>query len=416
MKTVEEINRRIREGKAVVMTAEEFKKAAESGLSPQEVDVVTCATCALMSGTFALLSIPVAERGKFEKAEKVWLNGVPAFPGPCPNERLGIVEAIVYGTSRSELSPGKYGGGHLFRELVEGKEVEVEVRAGGKKFMREVRLEEMELARIFTSRSAFRNYMAFVHGGKGRVKTIFSVLGLRGRLTEASVSGCGELNPLENDPKLLTVGIGTRILLNGAMGYIMGVGTRFSKEKPNLSLTADMKGMIPKFMGGFVTSAGPECITSVAMAIPVLNEEVFKGLKVRDEEVELPIADVRDRVPFEHTQYSKVWKGVDLKVEYLPSSCAEHKACPVERKCPTGAFRKGKGIDLERCFDCGTCIQLCPSSFRGKLGTLPVGNREVPITLRQSCRRKAVELAELLKKKILEGEFLLSEPLQPLGG
>ncbi|MEM2865927.1 MAG: methanogenesis marker 16 metalloprotein [Candidatus Hadarchaeales archaeon] len=416
MKTVEEINRRIREGKAVVMTAEEFKEAAESGLSPEEVDVVTCATCALMSGTFALLSIPVAERGRFKRAEEVWLNGVPAFPGPCPNERLGMVEAIVYGTSSSELSPRNYGGGHLFREMVEGREVEVEVRGGGKKFRREVRLEEMELARIFTSRSAFRNYMAFVHRGRGRMRTIFSVLGLRGRLAEASVCGCGELNPLENDPKLLTIGTGTRVLLNGAPGYVIGVGTRFSREKPNLSLVADMKGMIPRFMGGFVTSVGPECITSVAMAIPVLDREVFEELRVRDEEVELPLADVRDRIPFERTRYSRVWKGTDLKVEYLPSSCAGHKACPVEKKCPTGAFRKGVGIDPERCFDCGTCIQLCPSSFRGRLGTLPVGGREVPITLRQSCRRKARELAELLKKKILEGGFLLSEPLQPLGG
>lgn len=415
MKTVEEINRRIKEGKAVIMTAEEFKEAAEGGLSPQQVDVVTCATCALMSGTFALLSIPVAERGKFERAEKVWLNGIPAFPGPCPNERLGIVEAIVYGTSRSEVCQN-YGGGHLFREIVEGKEVEVEVWGGGRKFRRGVRLEEMELARIFTSRSAFRNYMAFVHGGRGRVKSIFSVLGLKGQLAEASVCGCGELNPLENDPKLLTVGTGTRILLNGAPGHVVGRGTRSSREKPSLSLVADMRGMLPRFMGGFVTSVGPECITSVGMAIPVLNEEVFEGLLVRDEEVKLPIADVRDRAPFEHTYYSRVWKGTDLEIEYLPSSCAKHRTCPVERKCPTGAFRKGEGIDKERCFDCGTCVQLCPSSFRGRLGTLPVRGKEVPITLRQSCRRKAAELAELLKRRILEGSFLLSEPSQPLEG
>lgn len=414
MKTVEEINRRIKEGRAVVMTAEEFKEA-RGNLSPEEVDVVTCATCALMSGTFALLSIPVAERGKFERAEELRLNGVPAFPGPCPNERLGVVEAVVYGTSRSESSPGSYGGGHLFREMVEGKGVEVEVWAGGRKFRREVRLEEMELARIFTSRSTFRNYMAFVHRGRGRVGTIFSVLGLRGGLAEASVCGCGELNPLENDPGLLTVGVGTKVLLNGAEGYVVGRGTRFSREKPNLSLVADMRGMIPKFMGGFVTSTGPECITSVAVAIPVLNERIFRDLGVRDEEVELPIADVRDRIPFEHTHYARVWRGTDLKIKYLPSLCAGHKTCIVERRCPTGAFRRGKGIDPDRCFDCGTCIQLCPS-FTGELGTLPVGGKEVPITLRQSCRRKAVELAELLKRRILEGKFLLSQPSQPLAG
>jgi len=44
--------------------------------------------------------------------------------------------------------------------------------------------------------------------------------------------GCGELNPIENDPKLETIGIGTRVLLNGAEEFVTGSGTRSSPDNP----------------------------------------------------------------------------------------------------------------------------------------------------------------------------------------
>ncbi|MHA1607417.1 MAG: homocysteine biosynthesis protein [Candidatus Freyarchaeota archaeon] len=57
------------------------------------------------------------------------------------------------------------------------------------------------------------------------VETIFSVTGLRGPLVKATVSGSGEVNPLENDPLLRTIGVGARVLINGAIGYVVGEGT-----------------------------------------------------------------------------------------------------------------------------------------------------------------------------------------------
>ena len=65
MKTAEDVNDRIKEGKAVVYTAEEFKRMlrAGEGIAPRDVDVVTTGTCGVMSGTAAILSIPVAGRG-----------------------------------------------------------------------------------------------------------------------------------------------------------------------------------------------------------------------------------------------------------------------------------------------------------------------------------------------------------------
>jgi len=157
MKTAKEVNDRIKEGKAVVYTAEEFKRMLRAGedITPRDVDVVTTGTCGVMSGTAAVLSIPVAGRGEFARATGVLLNGIPASPGPCPNENLGIVEAILYGSTPCSSRPMEYGGGHLFRDLVGGREIEVEVDSGGKIFENTVTIEDLEFARIITTRTSF---------------------------------------------------------------------------------------------------------------------------------------------------------------------------------------------------------------------------------------------------------------------
>ena len=80
MKTQDEINDKIRNGTVLVMTAAEFKQHIRKGdtITPDEVDVVTTGTFGVMSGTYAGLSIPVAEKNAFKTADRVWLNGVPA--------------------------------------------------------------------------------------------------------------------------------------------------------------------------------------------------------------------------------------------------------------------------------------------------------------------------------------------------
>jgi len=410
-RTIARINAKIKKGEAVVFTAEEFKQIVrnEEPATAKSVDVVTCATCAIMSGTAAILSIPIAERNEFERADKVWLNDIPAFPGPCPNERLGIVDVFVYGTARANHV---YGGGHLFREIVEGKQIEVKVKANDRIIERKISKEDLQFARMITTRSAFKNYMAFVNPEEGEVGSIFSVTGLKGPYKEISVTGSGEINPLENDPLLKTIGVGTKIMVNGATGYVIGVGTRSSEEKPNLSVIADMHEMDAEFMGGFVTSTSPECITSIAVPIPVINEEVFSNLTIRDEAVKLPIADIHDRIPFIESNYAAVWQNTDLEIQFDADKCVECDACEVEKRCPTNAFFKSKGFDEHKCFNCGACIFLCPEgAFKGNLGHINIYDKDVPITLRQSNRSKANRLARKLKNLIVEKEFLLTEPV-----
>ena len=97
IRTIEDINKKIENGNATVLTAEEISNLVRDGETPkaEDVDVVTTGTCGIMSGTVAVLHVPVADPGAFKKAKSISLNGVPGFPGPCPNEWLGSVDLVI---------------------------------------------------------------------------------------------------------------------------------------------------------------------------------------------------------------------------------------------------------------------------------------------------------------------------------
>jgi len=405
MKTMREIDEKIRNGSAVVYTAAEFKQLVREGaeITAADVDVVTTGTCGVMSGTAAILSVPVAAPGTFERAERAWLNGVPCMPGPCPNERLGLVDLIVSGTAHAGVG---YGGGHLFRDIVEGRDIEVLVEAADRSVEARVTLDDFAYARIFTTRSAYRNYTAYLNTQPTRVKTIFSVTGLQGPCREASVSGCGEINPLQNDPLGLVIRDGTPIFLNGSAGIVTGEGTRSTPARPNLTVIADMAGMQPRYMGGFATSAGPECITSLGVAIPVLDDRQVAALRVLDEEIPLPVADINTRTVLDEATYADVWQRPDREVTYHPEWCEECSACAAAAICPTGAFTRETGIDRDRCLACTACMAACPNNaLEAGEGSLRVRGRKVPITLRQSGRTLAEDLCRDLKERILDARF-----------
>lgn len=427
-KEFSEILERIERSDAVVLTAEEVSRLVEDEdrSSLEEVDVVTTATRAVMSGTYAILSFPVAEPGSFQRARNVWLNGISAQVGPCPNENLGLLDLIVFGTACSRDRPD-YGGGHLFRDLVEGKTIQVEVQTDeGGLLQAEVGLEDMPQARMFGSRHAFKNYSAFVNPGSRPVRTIFHARGFEPHCQGATFSGCGQINPLKCDPLLETIGIGTRILLNGAEGYVLGTGTRSSRDKPNLSGFADMHHMTAEYMGGFITGLGPECICSLAVPIPVTSSTILEEIARRDREIALPVNDINTRTVIGQANYGDVWEDVDLEVEFDPQRCRGCKKCLVERACPMRAVRYDQEArvatrDGSLCFHCGLCVTECPNgAFRCRLGALRMKTssgsvRSVPVVLRQSDRLRAVKLSGELKRRILEGSFRMAPPIERIG-
>ena len=421
-RTIPEIQAKIDAGDAVVLTAAEICERVRTGkeIRLEDIDVVTTATRGIMSGTYAVLSFKVSEPDSFVKASNVLLNGVPAVVGPCPNERLGILDLIVLGTAHSE-SDSRYGGGHLFREMVDGKAIAVDVTTSeGKRFSVETRLSEIPFARLYATRHAFKNYRAFVNPGKEPINTIFHALPFEGEFREMTFCGCGELNPIENDPKLETIGIGTRVLLNGAEGFVTGSGTRSVPDNPNLAGFADMHDMKPEYMGGFATSAGPEIINTWAVPIPILHEGMLENILKLDREIPLKLVDLAGRIPLCEITYGDVWDNVDLNVKYEPEKCISCKDCCVLEACPMGAVSKGESGTIhnkELCFNCGLCISRCKGkAFSADLGSVKcaIGGclRNIKITLRQSDRARALRAAGELKEKILTGRFRISEPVE----
>lgn len=406
-KTIEEVQARISSGEARVYTASEFKEMVRAGRRPSEdeVDVVTCGTMGVMSGTMAVFSIPVAAPGTFKRADTITVNGVPGTVGPCPNESLGLVDCIVYGTSRRDRG---YGGGHLFRDLVSGRSVRVEVTSEGRVYSSDVTLSDIPFARMITTRGAFRNYTCFTNGSDEPFTTIFSGPEPMAPLeSEASVSGCGEINPIQNDPGLDYLRPGAAVLLNGAPGMVLGTGTRSTPGKPNLSMAADMHRMDPDYMGGFQTSEGPECLTSVATAIPVLDGRSLEGVSVLDEDVELPLADVRDRKPVHSDTYASVWQAGDVGIRKDMSRCLHCAECAADAGCPTGA-RPSEEMDMSLCLSCGLCVGTCVGGvFEASLGSVDYGGKRVPIAVRQSSRFKAERLCSAVKADVEAGRWYL---------
>lgn len=424
-KTLSEIQARIDSGEGIILTAREVGDLVRVGQVPRvnEIDVVTTATSALMSGTYAVLSFKMAEPDTFTTAKKVWLNSVPAKVGPCPNERIGILDLIVLGTAQSRDNPA-YGGGHLFRDLVRGETVRVDIETDdGRLLQAATTLKEIPHAMLHASRNAFKNYLAFVNPGKEAVSTIFHADDMAGNYEEMTFCGCGEINPIENDPDLKTIGIGTRVLINGAPGIVTGAGTRSTAKKPNLTGTADMHLMKPEYMGGFSTGHGPDVVTTWAIAIPVLDRDMLGHILKTDDQIPLDVVDVRNRTAIRTITYGHVWQRPDQGIKHDPDGCRDCKGecCSVEKKCPAGAVRidaeKRVIVDPDRCFQCGHCLAVCKGSgFVGELGSVDLEgmDRPVPITLRQSNRRAALQASDELKEQVLSGEFTLNLPVEKI--
>ncbi|WP_067089477.1 methanogenesis marker 16 metalloprotein [Methanobrevibacter curvatus] len=413
-RTIEEINEKIRNGDANVFTIQEFKESIRKGedISFDDVDVVTTGTCGIMSGTAAILHIGITGPGEFQKAKTVLLNGVPAFPGPCPNELLGSVDVIVYGTEHSINDHG-YGGGFLLKDLLYGEKIDVEVESiEGKKFQTEVTIDDITRGQIIGIRMTFKNYTAFVNPSGDKVNSIFNATPMEGVLDQLSFSGCGEYNPLQNDPNKKIIDEGTKILFNGSRGTILGPGTRSSDVKPNLMLTADLLNMDYDYIGGFKTGAGPEIYDTVAIPIPVLNEEIYNNLKILDKDIKLPVADIHGRhLPLGEISYENVWKDTDERPTFISDKFNEEENKVVKESCPTNAINDNGTIDLDNCFGCGLCVRLSNGAYEMELSTVDVeiGDEKhtIPITCRQSDRQRALKITTKLKDLIQKGEFEL---------
>ena len=232
-KTFAEINRKIKEGQAVVVTAEEMigiTRDAGAVEAARKVDVVTTGTFGIMCSSGAFLNIGHTQPRL--RASKVFLNGVEAYAG------IAAVDCYIGATQTQEddplnkVFPGRfrYGGGHVIEDLVAGREVELVAYSYGtdcypkREHRATMTLKNTPDAVLLNPRNAYQNYSCAVNFSK---KTIYTYMGiLRPDCTNANYSTSGQLSPLLNDPLYRTIGIGTRIFLGGGVGYVIGAGTQ----------------------------------------------------------------------------------------------------------------------------------------------------------------------------------------------
>ena len=125
-RTVEEINEKLKAGKAVVFTAEEaVQMAAEQGVKKcaEKIDVVTAATFGAMCSSGAMLNFGHSEPPI--RMGEITLNGVEAYGG------LAAVDTYIGATQPGRTTGIEYGGAHVIEDLVAGKEVALHATSNG---------------------------------------------------------------------------------------------------------------------------------------------------------------------------------------------------------------------------------------------------------------------------------------------
>lgn len=383
-KTIAEINERIRQGKAVVVTAEEIIDIArEKGIkkAAQEVDVVTTGTFGPMCSSGAYFNIGHAKPRIKLGGGKVYLNGVLAYPGLAAVDIFIGANALPDDDPRNRIHPGEfnYGGGHVIEELVASKDIRLVATAYGtdcyprKKLETLINIKDLNEAVLFNIRNAYQNYNVAVNLSN---KTIYTYMGvLKPNLGNANYCSAGQLSPLLNDPLYKTIGIGTRIFLGGGIGFVAWQGTQHNpnvlrsengvprRGAGTLAVIGDLKQMSPRWLvGTSMLGYGCTITVGVGVPIPILSEEILKYTMVSDADIFAPIVDYSEAYP-------------NMKPDVLGEV----------------------------------------SYAQLKTGKIKVGGKEAPTSSLSSYPR-AVEIATILKEWILSGKFLLTEPVAPLPG
>jgi len=384
IKTVAEINQKIQQGKAVVVTAEEIiGLIKEKGINKaaQEVDVVTTGTFGPMCSSGAYFNIGHAKPRIKLGGGKTYLNDVSAYTGFAAIDLFIGANALPDDDPRNKIFPGEfnYGGGHVIEELVAGKDVKLVATAYGtdcyprKKLESFINIKDLNEAVLFNIRNAYQNYNVAVNLSD---KTIYTYMGvLKPDLGNANYCSAGQLSPLLNDPYYKTIGIGSKIFLGGGIGYIAWQGTQHNPTAlrsengvpkggaGTLAVIGDLKQMKPRWLiGTSMLGYGCTITVGIGIPIPILSEEILQYTAVSDAEIFAPVVDYSEAYP-------QMKSDILGEVNYA---------------------------------------QL-------KSGEIRVQDRKVP-TASLSSYPRAVEIATTLKKWILSGEFLLTEPVAPLPG
>jgi uncharacterized protein (DUF39 family) len=346
-KTIEEINAKIRERKAVVFTAEEIiPYVEEKGLkkTAESVDVVTTGTFSPMCSSGAFLN--VGHSAPRMKIQKAWLNGVAAYGGIAACDIYIGAAQIQDEDVANKIYPGRfeYGGGHVIEDLISGKDMLLRATSYGtdcyprKELETYIRLKDLNQAFLMNPRNCYQNYNVAVNCSS---RVIYTYLGvLQPNMGNVNFSSAGQLSPLLNDPFFRTIGIGTRIFLGGNIGYVVWEGTqhnpaveRNSSGVPvegagTIAVIGDMKAMNARYVKGVsMLGYGVSLAIGIGIPIPILDEDMARFVSVRDEDILAPVVDYSDPYPnrrseiITHVNYRDLRNGVvEIRGKQVPSA------------------------------------------------------------------------------------------------
>ena len=335
MRSIEEINHKIHNRQVVVDTAEAFKdRVQEQGIqaAAQTVDIVTTGTFEPMESSGAIINL-----GHTDPPIKLldcYLDGVPAYAGfGAVDLYLGASQPAIVARTGENLEAEdmrEQGGGHVIADLIAGRTVHLRATGHATDCYPRASLDTtitrdtINQFYLFNPRCLYQNFIVGVNGGE---RPLFTYLGpLQPGLGNAVYSNPGALSPLLNDPDLQALGIGTRILLGGGIGYLAWEGTQhfpLQRRLPNrtpigpagtVALIGDAKQMSPQWIRGcYFKGYGPSLMVGVGVPIPVLSEDIAKNCAVQDSEILAPVMDFsiprRVRPTFGLVSYAQLKSG-----------------------------------------------------------------------------------------------------------
>jgi len=279
----------------------------------REVDVVTTGTFGAMCSSGVFLNLGHSDPPI--KIGRAFLNRVEAYGG------IAAVDLFLGATQPSEDRGIEYGGAHVMEDLVSGKQIEVDAFGVGTDCYPQteletcLRLDDFNQAVMVNPRNAYQRYNAATNTSDRTMHTYMGTL--LPRVGNIHYSGAGVLSPLSNDPNFDYIGVGTRIFLAGAQGYIMGTGTQHNPQSgfSTLMVTGDMKKMSSRFLrAATFHKYGPSLYLGIGIPIPILNEKLARSTAVRDRDITVPIVDYgiprRDRPSLKAVSYEDLKSGI----------------------------------------------------------------------------------------------------------
>lgn len=332
-KSIEEINLKIQEGNAHIVTAEEMPdivdELGEAG-ALKEVDVVTTGTFGAMCSSGAFFNFGHSDPPI--RMERAWMNDVELYSG------IAAVDAYLGVTQESETQGSEYGGAHVLEDLISGKSIELRASSKGtdcyprKTLSTEVLLHDLNEAIMCNPRNSFQRYAAATNSTDNTLNTYMGTL--LPEYGNISYSGAGILSPLANDPKLKMIGGGVPIFLCGAKGMVIGQGTQSSPgtQFANLMTTGNLKEMSTDYLrAATFKNYGVSCYIGLGVPIPVTDIEIVRNTAVRDEDIMTNIIDYgvpgRNRPTVRAVSYADLRSGcieIDGE-EVLTSSLSSYK-------------------------------------------------------------------------------------------